>query len=106
MHLSASISTGKTPLNAAPVGIALGRQRHDVLPEMIEAFDALGQTASFKNADLDLGHIEPTGMLGRVMHLQALPDTLRFLWGKRLVEAGRRMVLRLSITRRITRAWG
>src|SRR5260370_6823659 len=30
-------------------------------------------------------------MFGHVMHLQSLPDALRFLRRKRLVEAGRRM---------------
>ncbi len=91
MHLSASIGTGKAPMDMRLLRIALSRQGHDVLPQMIEALDALGQTAPFKNADLDLGHIEPTAMFGRVMHLQSLPDALRFLWRKRLVEAGRRM---------------
>jgi hypothetical protein len=47
-----------------------------VLPQMIEALDAFGQTPPLKNADLDLGHIEPTAMFGRVMHLQSLPDAL------------------------------
>src|SRR5438876_9969545 len=91
MHLSPSISAGKAPMDTRLLRIALSRQGHNVLPQMIEALDAFGQTASFKNADLDLGHIEPTAMFGRVMHLQSLPDALRFLRGKRLVEAGRRM---------------
>src|SRR5258708_7444020 len=91
MHLSASIGTGKAPMDMTVLRIALSRQGHDVLPQMIEALDALRQTAAFKNADLDLRHIEPTAMFGRIMHLQSLPDALRFLWRKRLVEAGRRM---------------
>src|SRR5258708_7054752 len=88
MHLSASIGTRKVPMNAAVLRIALSRQGHHVLPQMIEALDAFGQTPPLKNADLDLGHIEPTAMFGRVMHLQSLPDALRFLGRKRLVEAG------------------
>src|SRR5258708_12523588 len=62
MHLSASIGTGEAPMNATALRIALARQRHNVLPQLIEAGDALGQTAPFKNADLDLGYIEPTAM--------------------------------------------
>src|SRR5260370_23275097 len=89
MHLSASIGTGKAPMDMTVLRIALSRQGHDVLPQMIEALDALRQTAAFKNADLDLRHIEPTAMFGRIMHLQSLPDSLRFLWRKRLVEASR-----------------
>jgi hypothetical protein len=87
-------------------GIALSRQDHNVLPQMIEALDPFGQTPSFKNADLDLGHIEPTAMFGRVMHLQALPGALRFLGRKRLVEAGRGMRVEVVHHRRITRASG
>src|SRR2546421_617062 len=91
MHLSPSISAGKAPMDTRLLRIALSRQGHNVLPQMIEALHAFGQTAAFKNADLNLGHIEPTPMLGRVMHLQSLPDALRFLGRKGLVEAGRRM---------------
>jgi hypothetical protein len=71
MHLRASIGTGKAPVNAAVVRIALSRQGYNMLPQMIEALHALRQTASFKNADLNLGHIEPAAMFGRVMHLQS-----------------------------------
>src|SRR5258708_8108871 len=91
MHLSASIGTGKAPMDMTVLRIALSRKGHDVLPQMIEALDGLRQTAALKNADRDLRHIELTAMLGRIMHLQSLPDALRFLWRKRLVEAGRRM---------------
>src|SRR5260370_42334327 len=62
MHLSASIGTGKAPMDAAGVRIALGRQGHNVLPQLSEALDPFGQTAPLKNADLDLRHIQPAGM--------------------------------------------
>ena len=89
-------------MDATAPSIALGGQGHNVLPQMIEALHTFGQTPPLKNADLNLGHIEPTAMLGRVMHLQSLPDALRFLGRKRLMAAV--CVLRLSITRRITPA--
>ncbi len=59
MHLSANLGAGKAPMDATVVRIALSRQRHDMLPQVLEALHALGQTAPFKNADLHLGHIEP-----------------------------------------------
>jgi len=59
MHLSARIGTGKAPMDMALLRIALSRQGHNVLPQMIEALDAFGQTAPFKNADLDLRSIQP-----------------------------------------------
>jgi hypothetical protein len=46
MHLSASIGTGKAPMDVTLLRIALSRQGHNVLPQMIEALDAFGQTAS------------------------------------------------------------
>ena len=69
MHLSASIGTRKAPMDAAVVRIALSSQSHNMLPQMLEALDSFGQTSPFKNADLDLGHIEPTAMLGRVIRV-------------------------------------
>jgi len=62
MHLSASIGTRKAPMDSASLRIALSSKSHNMLPQMIEAFHTFGQTAPFKNADLDLGHIQPTAM--------------------------------------------
>jgi len=59
MHLSANIGTGKAPMDATSLLIALARQGQHMLPQPIETLDALGQAAAFKNADLDLSHIEP-----------------------------------------------
>jgi hypothetical protein len=80
MHLSASIGTGKAPMDAAMVLIALGRQGHDVLLQMIEALHTFGQTASLKNADLDLGHIEPLPCLG-------VPASICFGNGSFIIES-------------------
>src|SRR6266699_4140143 len=91
MHLRASIGAGKAPMDAAATDIALRRQGHNVLPQMIEALDTLGQTAPLEDADLNLRHIQPTAVFGSVMHLQALPNALRFLGSKGLIKAGRRM---------------
>ena len=77
MHLRASIGTGKAPMNAAALRIALSSQRHDVLPQVIKTLHPFGQTPALKNTDLDLRHIQPTAVFGRVVHLQSLPDALR-----------------------------
>lgn len=95
MHLRASIGTGKAPMNPTALRFALSRQRHDVVPQVFQALHPFGQTPAFKNADLNLRHIQLTAMLGRVMHLQSLPDALRFLGRKRLVEAGCRMCVEI-----------
>jgi hypothetical protein len=36
MHLRTSIGTGKAPMNAAALSIALSGQRYDVLPQLIK----------------------------------------------------------------------
>ena len=86
MHLSPSIGAGKAPMDMTLVRIALSRQGHNVLPQMIEALDSFGQAAPFKNADLDLGHIEPTAMFGRVVELHPLQNPPGLGWLKSFVE--------------------
>lgn len=76
MHLSTSIGTGKAPRDLAALRVAFAGQGFPVLPQMIQAFDACGQTPSLNNADLDLGYGEPTAMLRRSMDLQPFPETL------------------------------
>src|SRR5579864_5319394 len=91
MHLSPSIGTRKAPMDLAVLRIALRRQNHNMLPQMIEALHAFRQTSALKDADLDLGHVKPTAMFGCIMHLQSLPDAPCLLRLKSLIEAGRRM---------------
>ncbi len=79
MHLSASIGTRKAPMDPSAGSVAFSSQGFNVLPEMLKAFDAFGQTSAFKNADLDLSHVEPTAMFRGIMHLQSLPDPLCLL---------------------------
>ena len=55
MHLSTNILTGKAPMDLAATSITLLGQSYNVLPHLLLALDALGQTIALKNADLDLG---------------------------------------------------
>ncbi len=74
MHLSGCISTRTALVDPSLCNIAFVRQRFNVLPEMLKAFDAFGQTAAFKDTYLDLGRIEPTSMDGAN---NALPIVVR-----------------------------
>src|SRR5579859_5210104 len=49
---------------------------------------ALGQTVALKDADLDLGHVEPASVFRRIMHFQSLPNALSLLWLKSFIQAG------------------
>ena len=50
------------------------------------AFDASVEALSGQDADLDLDHVEPTGMLGDVMELQSAQHPSRFVGREGLVE--------------------
>jgi hypothetical protein len=45
--------------------------------EPVAFADAAIQTLPAQHADFDLDHVQPTGVLGRVMELQALKDAMR-----------------------------
>jgi len=86
-----SIVGGKTPGDGGARGIALGFQSGNALTQSVETFDAPGQTASCKNADFDLGHIEPTAMFGGVMELNPLQDAACFGRLESFIEGSRRV---------------
>ncbi len=54
-------------------GVALVLPRLDFRDEALALADAAAQALAAQNADLDLDHVQPTGVLGRVMELQAVP---------------------------------
>ena len=58
--------------------------------------DAAVQTLAAQHADFDLDHIQPTGVFGRVVELQALQEAMRLWRGESLVQGahavGRKIV--------------
>ena len=48
----------------------------------VGAFDAAIETLAFEHADLDLDHVEPAGVLGRVVELEPAEHAARFGGGK------------------------
>jgi hypothetical protein len=53
--------------------------------EQVAIVDPAVETLSAHDADLDLGHVEPTGMLGRVVELQAPQYPTGFRGGEGLI---------------------
>ena len=49
--------------------------RRDFAEEALRIVDAAIETLAAQHADLDLDHVEPTGMLGGVVELEAAQDT-------------------------------
>ena len=74
MKFVTSIVGGKAPRDGAALSIALGLQGGNALAQVLHACHPTRQTASRKDTDLDLGHIEPTAMFRCVMELDSLQD--------------------------------
>ena len=62
MELVTSVIGGKTPRDGAALSIALGLQGDNALAQVLHACHPTRQTASRKDTDLDLRHIQPTAM--------------------------------------------
>ena len=75
-------------MDGAPSGITLSLQGFDPVVQCLEVPHRSRETAPLKDADLDLGHVEPTAMLGRVMHLEAAGNPARFGRWVHLIQAG------------------
>ena len=59
-----------------------------VLLAGVGALDASVKTLATQHPDFDLDHVEPAGMLGRVVELKAPDHAARFGWWKCGVESG------------------
>ena len=70
----------------------------DLSFEQVAVSDPAVKTLSAHDADLDLGHVEPTGMLGRVVELQASQDPTGFGGIKLLVAPQELPILGLDQT--------
>ena len=78
MELVTSVIGSEAPRDGAVLSIALGLQGGDALAQVLHACHPTRQTATGKNTDLDLGHIEPTAMFGRVVELHPLQKSPGF----------------------------
>src|SRR5215218_3796697 len=57
--------------------IALSFPGGDLALELLAVVDSPVQALAFEHPDLDLDHVEPTGVLGGVVELQPLQDAMR-----------------------------
>src|ERR1700757_2967337 len=62
------------PVNARACAVACALPGGDLGLEHLRLADTPIQTLAFQNTDLDLHHIEPTGVLWSVVELQAAQD--------------------------------
>src|SRR5258708_25864565 len=91
MELVTSIIGGKAPRDGAALSIAIGLQGSNTLVQVLHACHPTRQTASRKDTDLDLRHVQPTAMFGRVMKLDSLQDPPRLGWREGFIQGSGRM---------------
>jgi len=81
------ILSSKGPSNAPVLGIAACLPGGDLGGERGLIRETPIQALAIENADFDLGHVEPTGMLRRVVEFDAVQQCLCFLDAQHLLKA-------------------
>src|SRR2546427_3878521 len=82
---------GKTPMDFDLLFGAPFFPCADLAAQPIGVVQAAIEALTIQNADVDFCHVEPTGVLGGVMELQAVQQPSRFIRRKRLVQGSPRM---------------
>ena len=77
-HLGPSFVGREHPVDAGAASVALGLPSIDFADETLAGFDALVEALALENADLDFDHVEPAGVLWRVMELDLLEQAAGF----------------------------
>src|ERR1700758_23804 len=90
-ELYAGALCSEHPFDASAASISLSFPLGDFGFEDFAVVDASVEALGAQDADLDLDHVEPRGMLGRVMELQAAQDAMRLGRGEGFVEGPRGM---------------
>src|SRR5947209_16135663 len=88
LELDAGVSGGKAPVDADGLPIAFGLPSGDLSFQFRARSDATIQTLPREYREFDLGHVQPTAMLGRVMDFQLVDQASRLGWLKDLIQSG------------------
>src|SRR6478609_8612142 len=94
-ELDASVRRGELPVYTDLALIPLLFPGRHLSAQLFATADAPVQTLPRQHAQLDLRHVQPTAMLGRVMDLQPLDDAPGLLRRERLVQ--RRRLVRVQV---------
>src|SRR5437764_8942245 len=90
-HFGASLVGCEHPIDPSAAGIALSFPGVDFFDEQFWVVDSAVQALAAQNADLDLNHVEPAGVLGGVVEFEALQNAPGFGGRKGLVEGASRV---------------
>ncbi|MEZ4621830.1 MAG: hypothetical protein R2867_40865 [Caldilineaceae bacterium] len=69
----------------------------NVMSEVKEGRNATIEALAGKNRELNFGHIEPTCLLGCVVHFKSLHEFIGILWFKSLVKGSRCMSIEIVL---------
>ena len=86
-ELSISVLAGELPFDGATLLVAIGLPSVDFALQKVYAGDSTIQALATEDADFDLGHVEPTGVLGRVVKAHAAQPFAGRLAAQHIVEA-------------------
>ena len=90
-ELDAGILGRELPVDFGLKVVAATLPGGDLASHGLDAVDAPVQALADHDVDFDLGHVQPAAMLGRVDKLEAIPQRLGLLGGKRLIQRARRV---------------
>src|SRR5258707_13407716 len=88
-HFGAGFVGCEHPIDASACGVSLSFPGVDFAAEPVWVVDPAVEALAAEHADLDLDHVEPTGVLGRVMELEAAQNPPGVGGGGMLVEGAR-----------------
>src|SRR5271166_684613 len=87
-HFGSGLVGGEHPVDSSAALVSLRLPSVDLGNEAVGAFDAAIETLAFEHADLDLSHVEPAGVLRRVVELKPPEHAARFGRWECGVESG------------------
>lgn len=76
-HLTIRLLPREAPIDGTPDGVAAFLPGADLATDRSQVRHASIQALSGEDADLNLGHVQPAGMLGRVVKLDTAQQSLR-----------------------------
>jgi hypothetical protein len=88
----------KLPGDGTALAIAPQFNLVDARAQLPHAFHSARQARTLENADLDLGHVQPTAVFWGVVELHALQDAPGFLWRKGFIERSRDMSIEIILS--------
>src|SRR3974390_1142164 len=90
-ELFASLVCCEAPIDAGAGGVSILLPFGDLGFEEVAFADAAVEALTVQHADFNFDHVQPTGVLWRVVELQTVEDAMRLGGGERFIQSAWRM---------------